>query len=217
MAKRIMTETAGQLARTALIEVSLDMFGEYGFDGASVRKICDKAGMNGASVNYHFGSKEGLYIAVADYIIEQLSTHTQSAQVAALSFLEQDIKDPEVALEHILAVAENAIDVLVPDSNKTQRWAKFVTRFQLEESAPEHALSRIPFHSIVSRLIAIVLNQHETNITNTIMAQTIFGQILVFRVNRLSARMAMSIKTFGPNEISAIKDVVFSNIRKILA
>jgi AcrR family transcriptional regulator len=45
-----------------LIEVAGHKFAEKGFDATNVREITEAAGMNVASVNYHFGSKEELYI-----------------------------------------------------------------------------------------------------------------------------------------------------------
>lgn len=41
-----------------------ELFAEMGYNGTSVRSICDKAGANIGAVNYHFGSKQGLYEVV---------------------------------------------------------------------------------------------------------------------------------------------------------
>jgi len=210
------SESAGDCARKRLVEIGLDMFGQLGFEGVSVRQVCDKAGMNVASVNYHFGSKEGLYIAVADHIIEQLKEHTGVAQQGAAEFLASGSTDTKVAMDHLMLMVENFIELLIPDSKRTQQWARFISRFQIEESTPDHGLSSVPFHSIVAGLIGVALNQRDKSRENAILSQTIFGQILVFRVNRLSSRKALGVKSFGKNEVSEIKDVVLSNIRKIL-
>lgn len=47
-----------------ILDVAEKVFSELGFDGASTRMISGEAGVNMAMLNYYFGSKEGLFIAV---------------------------------------------------------------------------------------------------------------------------------------------------------
>lgn len=47
-----------------ILDVAERLFAEKGLDGTSTREITDAAGANLASVNYYFGSKEGLISAV---------------------------------------------------------------------------------------------------------------------------------------------------------
>lgn len=42
-----------------------ELFARHGFDGASVRAITQRAGVNLGAITYHFGSKRGLFEAVA--------------------------------------------------------------------------------------------------------------------------------------------------------
>jgi TetR/AcrR family transcriptional regulator, regulator of cefoperazone and chloramphenicol sensitivity len=48
--------------RLRLLEAAGQVFAEKGFDGATVRDICRRAGANIAAVNYYFRDKERLYI-----------------------------------------------------------------------------------------------------------------------------------------------------------
>lgn len=49
--------------RDRILDAAGQMFAERGFEGTTVRDICQAAGANVAAVNYHFGDKERLYIA----------------------------------------------------------------------------------------------------------------------------------------------------------
>ena len=48
--------------RTRLLNAAGPVFADKGFQGATVRDICEAAEVNIASVNYHFGDKQRLYI-----------------------------------------------------------------------------------------------------------------------------------------------------------
>lgn len=48
--------------RSRLLLAAGELFAERGFDGASARDICDRAGVNVAAINYYFKGKEALYV-----------------------------------------------------------------------------------------------------------------------------------------------------------
>jgi AcrR family transcriptional regulator len=56
------TTTATDATKARLLEAAGQEFAEHGFGGATVRRICERAGANVAAVNYHFGDKESLYV-----------------------------------------------------------------------------------------------------------------------------------------------------------
>ncbi|MDT3403842.1 TetR/AcrR family transcriptional regulator [Mucilaginibacter terrae] len=50
--------------RDHILDVAERVFAEHGFDGSSTRLISGEAGVNMAMLNYYFGSKEGLLVAL---------------------------------------------------------------------------------------------------------------------------------------------------------
>ena len=54
----------GDRTRAALLEAALEEFAAKGFAGARVRDIAQRAGVGKDLISYHFGGKDGLYLAV---------------------------------------------------------------------------------------------------------------------------------------------------------
>jgi AcrR family transcriptional regulator len=47
-----------------ILDAAERVFAEFGYDGASTRMISAEAGVNMAMLNYYFGSKEGVFVAI---------------------------------------------------------------------------------------------------------------------------------------------------------
>lgn len=62
----------GQETREAILKAAEEEFAEKGFELASTREICKKAGANAALVNRYFVSKENLYRLVARRLFGKL-------------------------------------------------------------------------------------------------------------------------------------------------
>ena len=56
-------------AKDRLLAAGLKYFASKGFDGATVREICDEANSNIAAINYYFGDKQGFYSAVKEHAL----------------------------------------------------------------------------------------------------------------------------------------------------
>jgi AcrR family transcriptional regulator len=61
-----------------ILDVAERVFSDLGFDGASTRMISGEAGVNMAMLNYYFGSKEGLFLAVFERKIASFQTLLQN-------------------------------------------------------------------------------------------------------------------------------------------
>jgi len=56
--------TDGDATRSHILATAGLLFAERGFANVTSKEICTQAGANMAAINYHFGSREGLYEAV---------------------------------------------------------------------------------------------------------------------------------------------------------
>lgn len=61
-------------ASGSLVRAALRQFASVGFDGASLQRIADDAGLSKSSVLYHFGSKEALLDAALRPAVDDLRT-----------------------------------------------------------------------------------------------------------------------------------------------
>jgi AcrR family transcriptional regulator len=77
--------------REKLLEVAERVFADRGYQAATIREICVRAGANVAAVNYHFGDKLGLYTEV-------LQQSIRAAQIDAI----QNALDKTAPAEEIL-------------------------------------------------------------------------------------------------------------------
>ena len=87
----------GVRRREQIIGAATAVFAEYGYAGGSVRTIADRIGVSPASLLQHFGSKEGLLMAV----LEDWDRHTVEAQLTDVTGLDYFRRLPEVMAANV--------------------------------------------------------------------------------------------------------------------
>src|SRR5918996_4689282 len=60
--------------RDALLAAGTELFAERGYDGVPVTDIAHEARVNKAMINYHFGGKRGLYLAIVTTTFSDIAT-----------------------------------------------------------------------------------------------------------------------------------------------
>jgi AcrR family transcriptional regulator len=65
-------QARSSVTREALLDAALAEFSAHGFEGASTRTIAAAAGTHQPQINYHFASKEALWMATVDHLFERL-------------------------------------------------------------------------------------------------------------------------------------------------
>ena len=64
--------------RSDLLHAARGHFLSRDFKAVSVKQIAESAGVNGAMVNYYFGSKQGLYLAMVDGMLSEVEANLRA-------------------------------------------------------------------------------------------------------------------------------------------
>ena len=135
----------GEDTRERILLASQKLFAEKGFDATSVRDITTEARCNVASVNYHFGGKDNLYLETFRSMVAVLRDQR-------LSVLDElMVRTPPPSLEEFLeSFAEGFINPLVDDTRGRQFMA-LVSREMFDPRLPHDVFVSEFIHPIMER------------------------------------------------------------------
>ncbi len=85
--------------KSKILDTAERLIAEQGFAATSLRQIIAEAGVNLASVHYHFGSKEELL----DHVIARKAAGVNQERLALLQGFEREVGSAPVAVENVLA------------------------------------------------------------------------------------------------------------------
>lgn len=209
-------DRAGE-TRARLLRAGLVLFGQQGFDATSTRAIAEHAGANLAAIPYHFGSKAGLYNAVADHLVGEIRSRLL-ANPALVAALQTPPKTAEDARALVHAILDRMVDVIV-GGDDAEQWAPFVLREQMAPTAAFDILYRGLMEHIITAIrgcVALATGNRHSAETTGIRAFMAFGQIMSFRAAQSTVKRALGWPAFGPQQLQAIKAILHLNIDAIL-
>jgi AcrR family transcriptional regulator len=95
-----------------ILDAAEELFMQHGFEGASMRMLTARAGVNLAAINYHFGSKDALIEAVFRRRLDPMN----AARTAELDRLEAEAQGRPLGPERIIRAFIGPSLALVADS-----------------------------------------------------------------------------------------------------
>ena len=60
------------MTKDRILDVSIDLFSEFGYDGVSIRQIAGVVGIRESSIYNHYPNKKSILKAILDYYIEEM-------------------------------------------------------------------------------------------------------------------------------------------------
>jgi AcrR family transcriptional regulator len=156
--------------RAKLISAAGEVFAERGFQSATVREICQRAGANVAAVNYHFRDKLGLYTEV---LRESISANQGEIMREAV----MNAKTPEEALRLLIA---GMLRRMYGDD--CPAWNFRIMSHEMAQPTP--ALGRVidevlrPRYDQLRGIIGQILHLSADHETTRLCAHSVIGQVI---------------------------------------
>jgi len=161
-------------ARSRLLDAAGPVFAEKGYQAATVREICQAAGVNIAAVNYYFGEKERLYIEA----VKQAS-RTRAVQVPFPDWTE------ETAAETKLRDFVRTLLTRMMGSDRVPWQSRLMLREIMRPTSACRELAEEHFRPQFETLLAILdelLPQHTPPHTKRQVGYSVVGQCMFYRV-----------------------------------
>jgi AcrR family transcriptional regulator len=128
-----MTETD---TKTRILDAAERLFAQKGFAGTSLRAVTGAAGVNLASVHYHFGSKDGLVQAIVHRLVDPMNEE----RLQMLAALEDRYGSRPIPLPKLVVAFLEPIIRLASQSPRGDVFANLIGRLMSE---PDYFFGRI--------------------------------------------------------------------------
>ena len=201
------------MAQGKLLDTAIREFGAKGLDGASTRGIAAEAGTAMSAITYHFGGKDGLYLAAAAHI-EQKMKDGMAAVLDARTALAAD--DPAAARAALHKLVADMAERMAGEASAD--WTLFIIREQL---APGEAFERLYAGAMgellrtMGELVCAATGLRDQTVSR-IAAMTIFGEVRGLRASRAMWLRLLDRSAFGADDLVAIQSRLAANTDAIL-
>jgi AcrR family transcriptional regulator len=137
---------SGLEVKNRILEAAGEIFADRGFRQTTVREICRCAGVNLAAINYHFGDKERLYMAVIKHYKE----------IAVQKYLQNDfVRDHDPYDTQLSAFIKSFMFHLLGEGHESC-FSRLMSREYIEPTSALDVIIEEEFRPFFNRLNAIV-------------------------------------------------------------
>jgi AcrR family transcriptional regulator len=181
--------------KARLLEAAGEEFAEKGFEGATVRSICDRAGTNLAAVNYHFGDKEQLY--------EQAVLHAHRCGPGMPRDLAPETSPAEALREYIGQFLSNVVAIDGPTWHQTLMLREMVNPTRASEALVRESIRpRFERLSEIMRRLCPGADQRRIQA----LAFSVVGQCLHYKLTRSIAERLIGSEALGRLDLEYLTD-----------
>lgn len=203
-----LTTNSKASTRARLLTASLKAFGHNDYEAVSTREIVEQAKANISAISYHFGGKEQLYLATAEYLAQSIRSNMQ--HVVDDIPVHADAADCRDQLARLIQALVH--DIL--EGELSADGAGFIFREQLNPTAAFDILYRElmePMQVSYARLLRGLLGERVDEREIKLMTHALLGQILIFRVGQTTILRRLDTRSLTRTDVEQIAALITDN------
>lgn len=193
-----MTEDNLSTGRQRILEQASHLFSLHGYHGASIRDIAQACGLSNASLYYHFGNKQNLYLEVlGEYIVLVAQKLEQAGEVVGS------------CRERLARMADAYAQIIVESQGEIQTLLRDLSQFDQEQVRSLLPNTRKRIQLTVAAVLEEGVAADEIRPVDTYRT----GILLLGMISSLIARRFYSTGTTTLEEdVDLVIDVLFNGI-----
>lgn len=203
--------------RLALINAAIEVFGAFGYNGATTRQIAKTAGVNLAAIPYYFGGKEDLYLAVIEWIINWIIEGVKDSFPVA----EEIDRIPEMSDHELIDLMVKYVRAYATSLDGKQNTAAKLI-IAREQIIPSPAFKMFydkisqPQYTVFCGIIGRLMRLPSDDFHVTLQVHSIISQMIFFSISQASLLVHLRSERLEPKHLEAIIAIVDNNTRAIL-
>ena len=192
-----------------LLQTATELFSKRGIEGVSTRDLAKASGVNLCSINYYFGTKQKLYEAILENVVEKIVSLVTDRQI---SLQNQGLS----ALEEIKTFAGNLLDLLCSDTISSIQ-AELLIKEIINPTAAYDKLYLQVIEPLHKRLTSLVMQLTGFSEQEAIIkTHCIMGQAVMFRIHKEALLRRLGTEKYTPELVAEIRKQVLTNCEVIL-
>lgn len=209
----------GEIARMRLLEAAVEVFGEKGLKGATVREIAKHAGQNVAAIKYYYGGKQELYRAVVEGIVRELRYHLKDAVEKTQRERDAGMLTPQKAVQ-LLQAFIRSIYLGLLSRRQMLSISRVIMREQTQPTAAFNILYENVFkeiHETISFLVGCAIGTDAASRETILRAHSVMGQIWFFAIARETILRRLGWDDLGGKNAEWVTEIVTEQVQILLS
>jgi AcrR family transcriptional regulator len=181
-----------------IVEAAGEIFAESGYEHTTIRAICDRASVNLAAINYHFGGKKNLYLAVLKFW-----------RASAFEKYPFDTTDFSGSPEDRLRAFVRTLLFRVLDEGEGSPFARLMARELIQPTSGFDVLveeTMRPFFAFLSTTVGQLFAAPPPEMTVNLCCLSIVGPVFHLYMGRQVIRRLLHRESLDKREIELVAD-----------